>query len=303
MNGDLTIKGPIMSRPVLAGTIDLGRTVITVPDRLPGSLAALDVRHKNATAAVIAQQEALAPSTAAGGGSGALMLDLTINANNQIFVTGRGLDAELGGSLKLTGSTAAPQAVGEFTLRRGRLSLLGRRLTFSRGTINFAGSLVPNLDFAADSDVGSTRVTVTVSGPANNPHFDFTSMPALPQDEVLARLIFGRSMSNLSPLQIAQLADAAASLAGAGGSTSLLQSLRSQIGIDDLDIRTNDDGSTSVSAGKYLNDRTYFSLEKGDKAGSGRARIDLDVGRGVKLRGEANDSGEAKGGIFFEREY
>jgi translocation and assembly module TamB len=143
---------------------------------------------------------------------------------------------------------------------------------------------------------------VAVSGPANNPHFDFTSMPALPQDEVLARLIFGRSMSNLSPLQIAQLADAAASLTG-GGSTSLLQSLRSQIGVDDLDIRTNDDGSTSVSAGKYLNDRTYFSLEKGDKAGSGKARIDLDIGRGVKLRGEANDGGEAKGGIFFEREY
>ncbi|HEY6633858.1 MAG TPA: translocation/assembly module TamB domain-containing protein [Rhizobiaceae bacterium] len=303
MNGDLTIKGPLVSRAVLAGTVNLGRTVITVPDRLPSSLSALDVRHKNASPAVRAQEEALAPSTAAGGGSGALMLDLAINANNQIFVTGRGLDAELGGSLKLTGSTAAPQAVGEFTLRRGRLSLLGRRLTFTRGRINFAGSLVPNLDFAADSDVGDTRVTVTVSGPANNPRFDFTSMPALPQDEVLARLIFGRSLNNLSPLQIAQLADAAASLAGAGGSTSLLQSLRSQIGVDDLDIRTNDDGSTSVSAGKYLNDRTYFSLEKGDKAGSGKARIDLDVGRGVKLRGEANDGGEAKGGIFFEREY
>ena len=113
-------------------------------------------------------------------------------------------------------------------------------------------------------------------------------MPALPQDEVLARLIFGRSMSNLSPLQIAQLADAAAQLAGVGGSTSLLESLRGQLGVDDLDVRTNDDGGTSVSAGKYLNDRTYFSLEKGDKAGSGKATIDLDIGQGVKLRGEAD---------------
>ena len=119
---------------------------------------------------------------------------------------------------------------------------------------------------------------------------------------MLARLIFGRSLSNLSPLQIAQLADAAASLAG-GGSSSLLQSLRGQLGVDDLDVRTNDDGSTSISAGKYLNDRTYFSLEKGTGAGSGKAKIDLEIGKGVKLRGEANDSGEAKGGIFFEREY
>lgn len=303
MNGDLAIRGALLSQPTLSGRINLERTVITVPDRLPSSLAELDVRHRNAPAAVIAQDRALQPAEAAtGGGSGALLLDLTIDSNNQIFVTGRGLDAELGGSLRLTGSTASPEAVGEFTLRRGRLSIIGRRLVFSRGTINFAGSLVPTLDFAADSTVGDTTVTVAVSGPANNPQFNFSSMPALPQDEVLARLIFGRSMSNLSPLQIAQLADAAASLAG-GGSSSLLQSLRSGLGVDDLDIQTNDDGSTSVSAGKYLNDRTYFSLEKGDKAGSGRAKIDLDVGRGVKLRGEASDGGEAKGGIFFEREY
>lgn len=303
MNGDLTIKGQLLSQPTLAGTIVLERTVITIPDRLPGSLAELDVKHKNASAAVREQNRAMQPAdTSSSGGSGALLLDLTIDSNNQIFVTGRGLDAELGGSLRLTGSTASPEAVGQFTMRRGRLSIIGRRLTFSRGTISFAGSLVPTLDLAADSDAGDTTVTITVSGPANNPRFDFSSVPALPQDEVLARLIFGRSMSNLSPLQIAQLADAAASLAG-GGTSSLLTSLRNQLGVDDLDIRTNDDGSTSVSAGKYLNDRTYFSLEKGDKAGSGKARIDLDVGKGVKLRGEASDGGEAKGGIFYEREY
>jgi translocation and assembly module TamB len=303
MNGDLAIRGPLLSQPTLSGTVRLDRTVITVPDRLPGSLAELDVQHRNAPAAVVAQQRAIQPDTgSSGGGSGGLLLDLTIDSNNQIFVTGRGLDAELGGSLRLTGSTAAPEAVGEFRLRRGRLSIIGRRLVFSRGTIDFSGSLVPNLDLAADTTIGDTTVTITVTGPANNPRFEFSSVPALPQDEVLARLIFGRSMSNLSPLQIAQLADAAASLAG-GGSSSLLQDLRSKIGVDDLDIQTNEDGSTSISAGKYLNDRTYLSLEKGDKAGSGRARIDLDVGRGLKLRGEASEDGEAKGGIFFEREY
>lgn len=303
MNGDLAIRGPLVAQPTLSGVVNLEKTVITIPDRLPSSLAELDVRHKNAPAAVVAQEQALNPSQASGGGAGAVVLDLTLNSNNQIFVTGRGLDAELGGSLRLTGSTANPLAAGQFDLRRGRLSIIGRRLTFTRGSISFSGSLVPNIDFAADSDVGETKLTVAVTGPANNPHFNFSSMPALPQDEVLARLIFGRSLSNLSPLQIAQLASAAASLAGIGGSTSLLQSLRSQIGVDDLDIRTNEDGSTSVSAGKYLNDRTYFSLEKGEKAGSGKATIDLDIGRGVKLRGEANDGGEAKGGIFFEREY
>ena len=145
-------------------------------------------------------------------------------------------------------------------------------------------------------------VTVAVIGLATNPKFNFSSSPALPQDEVLARLVFGRSLSNLSPLQIAQLADAAAQLAGGGGSTSLLETLRSRIGVDDLDLKTDEKGGTAVSAGKYLNDRTYVTIEKGDKAGSGKVTIDLDVGRGVKLRGEAGEAG-AKGGIFYEREY
>jgi translocation and assembly module TamB len=303
MSGDLALKGPLMSGPTLSGTINLARTVIAIPDRLPSSLSTLDVKHRNAPAAVREQDQALKPASEATGGSGVLTLDVTVNANNQIFVQGRGLDAELGGSLRLTGSTASPQATGQFDLRRGRLAVLGRRLDFTSGTITFSGSLVPYIDLAATSRAGDADVTISVSGPANNPKFTFSSVPTLPEDEVLARLIFGRSMSNLSPLQIAQLADAAATFAGVGGSSSLLDKLRSSVGIDDLDLKTDEKGGTSVSAGKYLNDRTYLSIEKGDRPGSGKATIDLEVGKGVKLRGQATDGGEAKGGIFYEREY
>ncbi|RJT41706.1 translocation/assembly module TamB [Mesorhizobium waimense] len=304
LGGDLTIKGPLASAPVISGTINLAKTVITVPEKLPGSLSALDVKHKNAPVAVRAQDKALRPPTTSGGGGGSgLALDVTVNAPNQIFIQGRGVDAELGGSLKLTGPAASPHAVGTFTLQRGRLSILAKRLTFTEGTVGFSGSLVPYLNLTATSTTSSATVTIVVSGEATNPKFTFSSVPALPEDEVLAQLIFGRSMSNLSPLQIAQLAEAAGQLAGVGGSTSLLENLRSAIGVDDLDVTTDEKGGTAVSAGKYLNDRTYVTIQKGDKPGSGKATIDLNVGRGVKLRGEANDAGEAKGGIFYEREY
>lgn len=303
LGGVLAIRGPLASRPTLAGTINLARTVITIPERLPSSLANLDVKHKNAPAAVRKQDNALNPGGEASGGGGGLALDLTINAPERIFVQGRGLDAELGGSLRLTGSTASPNAVGQFDLRRGRLQVLGKRLTFTSGTLGFSGSLVPYIDLTAESTATDATAIVKVSGPANNPRFTFSSIPALPEDEVLARLIFGRSMSNLSPIQIVQLADAVAQLSGGGGTTGLLQSLRSKIGVDDLDIKTDEKGGTSVAAGKYLNDRTYLSLEKGEKPGSGKATIDLDVGKGVKLRGQATDAGEAKGGIFYEQEY
>ncbi|RAZ76835.1 translocation/assembly module TamB domain-containing protein [Mesorhizobium atlanticum] len=305
LGGDLTVKGPLVSAPVIAGTINLARTVITVPEKLPGSLSALDVKHKNAPASVRAQDKALRPATSGGGsnsGSG-LTLDVTVNAPNQIFIQGRGVDAELGGSLKLTGPASAPRAIGTFTLQRGRLIILSKRLTFTEGTIGFQGSLVPYLNMTATTTTSTATVTVAVSGEATNPKFTFSSVPALPQDEILAQLIFGQSMSKLSPLQIAQLASAAAQLAGVGGSTSLLENLQSAIGVDDLDVTTDEKGGTAVSAGKYLNDRTYVTIQKGDKPGSGKATIDLNVGKGVKLRGEANDAGEAKGGVFYEREY
>ena len=213
---------------------------------------------------------------------------------------GRGIDAELGGNLTVRGTAAAPIVSGGFEMRRGRMVILNRRLDFTSGRITFSGDLTPMLDMNASSTVGSTTITVSVTGLANDPKVTFSSSPALPQDEVLAQLIFGQSMSKLSALQIAQLADAASQLAG-GRSTSLFQSLRSNLGIDDLDISTDEKGRAKVSAGKYLNDRTYFELQGGDSGG--KAIINLDVGRGVKLRGEAGANGSGAAGIFYEKEY
>ncbi len=56
-----------------------------------------------------------------------------------------------------------------------------------------------------------------MEGPADDPVVSFTSAPELPQEEVLARLLFGRSLDKISPLQAAQLANAVAVLAGRGG--------------------------------------------------------------------------------------
>ncbi len=67
------------------------------------------------------------------------MLDVVIDAPSRIFVRGRGIDAELGGSLRLTGSTSAPVAIGAFDLRRGRITVLAQRIDFSRGRLTFAG--------------------------------------------------------------------------------------------------------------------------------------------------------------------
>ncbi len=299
VNGRLTLTGQLLNGPTLAGTVNLERTSITLSESRPASLQALDIEHRNAPPAVLRQQRDQDPADGRSA-SAPIALDLTISSPTQTFVRGRGIDAELGGTIRLTGTAAAPVVSGAFELRRGRMQILTRRLEITRATITFGGDLVPLLDLEATTNSGDATIVIRLTGLASNPEVSFTSSPALPQDEILAQLIFGQSLSRLSPLQIAQLADAAAQLAGGRG-TSLFQSLRSTLGIDDLDISTDETGGTSISAGKYLNDRTYLELEQSGSEGA-KAIINLDIGRGLKLKGEAGGSG-AGGGIFYEKEY
>lgn len=298
-DGTLTFKGPVMSGPTLGGDIALTKASITVPAKLPTSLRSVDIRHRNAPAAVLRQMEEIRPKQASGS-SNPIKLELKVRAPNGIFVRGRGIDAELGGELTVAGTAIEPQVSGGFEMRRGRIIILTKRLDFTEGDITFGGGLIPVLNMSADTTSGSTTITVGVTGMADDPTIAFTSSPSLPQDEVMAQLIFGQSMSRLSPLQIAQLADAVSQLAG-GGSTSLLQTLRSNLGVDDLDVNTDAAGQTTVSVGRYINNRTYLQVEQGGEGGA-QATINLDVGRGVKLKAGAGTEG-GKAGIFYEKEY
>jgi translocation and assembly module TamB len=298
-DGTMTFKGPVTSGPALGGEITLTKASITVPAKLPTSLSAIDIRHRNAPADVLRQMEQIRPKQASGS-SNPIRLDLRVRAPNGIFVRGRGIDAELGGELAIAGTAIDPQVSGGFEMRRGRIIILTKRLDFTNGDIKFGGGLIPVLDMSADTTSGQTTITVGVTGMANDPTIAFSSSPALPQDEVMAQLIFGQSMSRLSPLQIAQLADAVSQLAG-GGSTSLLQTLRSNLGVDDLDVNTDATGQTTVSAGRYINNRTYLQVEQGGEGGA-EATINLDVGRGVKLKAGAGTEG-GKAGVFYEKEY
>lgn len=301
VDGTLGVKGPIVTAPVLSGRLNLRKASITVPEKLPASLSEINIRHKNAPRAVTAQfkkdraQGTREKSTSLG-------LDLQLDAPSQIFVRGRGIDAELGGSVIIKGTAAAPAVTGGFTMRRGRMTILSRRLDFTdKSRISFAGDLTPTLDMEASSTASSTTVTVNVTGVATDPTIGFSSSPALPQDEVLAQLIFGQSMAKLSPVQIAQLADAASQLAG-GRSTSLFEGLRNQLGVDDLDVTTDSKGQAQVGVGRYINKRTYLELQQGT-GNSTKAVINLDVGRGVKLQGSAGSNGAGGAGIVYEHEY
>ena len=238
----------------------------------------------------------------ADGSRGGIVLDIAVNAPRAIFVRGRGLDTELGGALRLGGPVSAISAAGACEFVRGRLDILTQRITLDRGIVTFAGDLDPILDFVGTTQSGEVAITVTISGRASDPEITFSSSPELPQDEILAQLIFSRSLGELSPLQIARLGAAASELAGGGGG-GLLSQLRATTGLDDLDIIVDEEGEAALAAGRYVSENVYVGVEQGTTAESSRVTIDLDITGDVKARAGYSAEGESSLGIFFEREY
>jgi translocation and assembly module TamB len=309
VSGSLTLKGPLRGGARLAGALRLSETEIRVPSSGFSSAGALlDIRHLREPGPVRDTRRKAGllgeGGTAAGGGGTAarpIALDLTISAPSQIFIRGRGIDAELGGELRLLGTTADVQPSGAFRLIRGRMDILGRRLVLSRADLALEGSLIPQISVAASSESDGITSTVTVEGPADNPVVSFTSSPELPQEEVLARLLFGRSLDKISALQAAQLANAVAVLAGRGG-LGLVGNLRRTFGLDDLDVTTTEDGSAALKAGKYISENIYTEIEV-DQEGKSQINLNLDLREGLTIKGKVEADGQTGIGIYLEKDY
>ncbi|NMA97075.1 MAG: translocation/assembly module TamB [Phyllobacteriaceae bacterium] len=305
VSGNLGLTGNLGTTSLLSGNLFVENANITVPESLGGAAALIDVKHRATPADVqrtLDRARIDERTTSTGASSSTLNLDVTVNAPNQIFIRGRGLDAEVGGSVRLTGPISNIQPVGGFQLNRGRLSILGQRITFETGSVTLMGDLDPQLNFVARTDGDGITVFVTLAGRASAPDITFSSNPALPQDEVLSRLIFKRSMGELSPIQLAQLAAAAAELVGGGGGGGLVDSLRGAAGLADLDIVTDDAGNVGVQAGTYLQENIYLGVTAGAN-GQSKVTINLDVTDDLTVKGTAGQNGDTSLGVFFERDY
>lgn len=305
---DLQISGPLAQRPRVSGRIDVASLEVTVPDRLPSTLRPVDgIKHVHARGTAAARLAATRKAAQARGKRGRAApafdaaLALTVSAPARVFVRGRGIDAELGGELRVGGTLAAPALDGGFELRRGRLNVLTQRLDFSRGRITFAGGVIPQLDFVAESRAADVTAKILVTGPADQPSFAFTSEPQLPQDEVLSRLLFARASGSLSPFQAVQLAQAAAQFAGGGGDDTF-ERLRKSLGVDNLDIQMGEGGPT-VGASRYISDNITVGVKVGARPEDSGVSVGIDVTKRLKLQAETGADGSAAVGIGAEWEY
>ena len=173
--------------------------------------------------------------------------------------------------------------VGQLELIRGRIDLLGKRFDMTEGLIELQGSMIPVLRLVAETQQDEILTRIIIDGEVRDPEIRFESVPELPEEEVLSHLLFGRGLDSISALQAAQLANAVAVLAGRG-SEGIVSGLRDSVGLDDLDLATDDEGNVSVRAGKYLTRNVYSDVSV-DADGKSRINLNLDVSTALTARG------------------
>ena len=286
-DADVKVKGTLRERLDVGGTVTLNRTVIGVVNTLPPNVAVLDVRRRGKAAPAPPEKRLV------------IGLDVALQAPRDILVQGRGLDAEVSGELHITGTTDAPQVSGGFDLVRGSFSLASTRLNFTPpGRVSFDGAglknkIDPTLDFTAQTTSGDATVTLHITGYADAPQFEFSSSPALPPDEIMARLLFGQNVAQLSALQAAQIGAALASLSGVGGDGGLnpLVKLQKSLGLDRLTVGaasgTSSTGAAnsgaSIEAGRYISRRVYIEARQNTTGGT-QLETDVDLTKHLKLQ-------------------
>jgi translocation and assembly module TamB len=297
LNSDITVRGALRGTLNIAGTVGVENANIQVPENLPTQVAVLDVRRPGQKPRPAPGPTPVAPAPESGPRIG---LGIKVHAPGQIFVRGRGLDAELQGDLTIAGTTAAPLISGGFQLRRGTFSLAGQSLTFTSGEVSFDGSgrIDPTLNFIATSSNASVTATLAVTGYASAPKITLSSVPTLPQDEVLAQLLFHQSAASLSPFQLAEIAVALAQITGVGGAGGFdpLNSVRGALGLDRLSVGGGSSGSSAtVQAGRYVAKGVYVGASQATSGGGTQATVQIDLMKGLKLETDVGTGGSSTG--------
>ena len=234
-------------------------------------------------------------------------LAIRARAPNQVMVSGLGLTSEWSADLQIAGQPDNPAITGRATMIRGDYEFAGRQFQLARGIIRFAGEQPANpaLDIEANADTTGLNATIRVTGNAVKPEISFTSVPALPQDELLSRLLFGTSITSLSAPEALQLAAAVAALQNGGNGINPINAVRRAAGLDRLRILPADPQTgqgTSIAAGKYITRRLYAEIVT-DGQGYSATQVEFQVTRWLSLLSSISTLGRQSANVRVSKDY
>lgn len=303
LTGPVRIQNDPLDGPRITGRLEVNRANYVVGGPAVADVPTLPVREIGGDA----RQRAAAQRVAAASRPTVWKLDVKVAADNRVFVTGMGLDSEWSGDLSITGNVNQPRIVGPVRLVRGDYDFAGKRFQLTRGEIRFTGGLPPDpiINVNAENIGSNLTATLSVTGTALKPQIAFGSIPALPEDEVLSRVLFGESVTNLSAPEAIQLAAALASLRGGSGGFNPIGTVQKTLGIDRLRILPADSvrgSGTAVAAGEYIGDRLYVEVAT-DAQGFTATRVELSLTRSLSILSEIATLGGTSVAVRWKKDY
>ena len=228
-------------------------------------------------------------------------------AGNDLQVTGLGINSHWTTNLQIGGLADTPRFTGRAELVQGNYDFAGRIFRLDRGVIRFRGEspVDPLLDIHAEALVQGLDATVTVAGTGLKPEITFASSPPMPQDELLSRILFGTSITNLSAPEALQLASAVAALQAGNGSLDPINALRRAVGLDRLRIVPADVATgqkTSLAAGKYVTRKLYVEVVT-DGAGYSATQVEYQVTRWLSVLSTVSTIGRSSATLRVSKDY
>lgn len=298
VSGKIALEGT-MSRVRLDGDLEVGDALIELRNVRRTPPVALIPLH----AAELPESKSMAAGTN-------VTLRLAVAIPGSLHIRGRGVDSQWGGRLVFGYAGGLPDVSGYLEPRSGTITLLRRQFKLTEGRIQFDGRWPPepSLRLAAAYSRADLRAQVRVVGSARAPEITLTSDPALPENEILARILFGQEMTTVTPLQALSLASEASKLRGGGGGASFLADMQTAVGIDSVEVREGSAGKSAseVAIGKYLGDSFYVEVRRAtlsNEPGGFGVHVEHQLRKNIVL--EAN-SGPDTGpgiGILWRKDY
>jgi translocation and assembly module TamB len=228
-------------------------------------------------------------------------------AGSDLQVTGLGINSRWTTNLDIGGFADAPRFSGRADLVQGNYDFAGRIFRLDRGVIRFQGESPPDprLDIHAEAAVQGLNATVSVAGTGLKPEITFASIPAMPQDELLSRILFGTSITNLSAPEALQLASAVAALQSGNGSLDPINALRKAVGLDRLRIVPADVATgqkTAIAAGKYIRRKLFIEVVT-DGAGYSATNVEYQMTRWLSILSTVSTIGRASASVRISKDY
>lgn len=286
--GTVTVTRDAAGKVKLAGALTIDQADISAATRTPPGVVSMDVVEINRPAGqpsgLANQPQARAPD---------IGLDIQLNAPRHVFVRGLGLNAELDLHATVGGTLSNPVLGGQAQVVRGDYDFAGKRFEIDdQGTISLATS--PDqirLNLSATWEQPSLTAVINIKGTAARPVITLSSIPVLPQDEVLSQVLFGASAAQLSPVEAAQLAAAVTTLA-TGGGFDVMGGLSRFARLDRIALGGDQASGVTISGGKYIGNHLYLELTGGGRYG-GSGQLEYRANRSFSLVSQIGGLGGA----------